>query len=109
MLLKYVLSQELSYVVVFKLIRFLQDPQTKQITDFCSFYSLPSTIIGNDKYKTLYAAYSFYNVATTTDLKTLMGDALVMAKKVCYSVHLFQCYRGKLTGGMLSAEQFRCF
>lgn len=32
------------------------------ITDFTSFYSLPSTVIGNEKYNRLNAAYSFYNV-----------------------------------------------
>lgn len=31
----------------------------------CSFYHLPSTVIGHAKHRTLNAAYSFYNVATT--------------------------------------------
>ena len=39
-----------------------------------SFYNLPSSIIGNKKHSTLKAAYSFYNVATTVDLKALMTD-----------------------------------
>eukprot|EP00941_MAST-03F_sp_MAST-3F-sp1_P002902 g2902.t1 len=50
------------------------------VTDMCSFYHLPSSIIGHDKYKTLYACYSFYNVATTMDLRSLMEDCLVLAK-----------------------------
>eukprot|EP00906_Rhabdomonas_costata_P022885 RCo032951 len=52
-----------------------------KVTDLISFYNLPSTVIGNDKYKDLKAAYSFYNVATSVDLPTLMTDALVLAKQ----------------------------
>ena len=49
------------------------------ITDLCSYYHLPSSILGfND---TLHAAYSFYNVATSVDLTELMRDSLIMAKK----------------------------
>jgi len=33
-------------------------------------------------HKTLKAAYSFYNVSTTTSWVDLMGDALVSAKNV---------------------------
>lgn len=82
-----------------------------QITDFVSFYHLPSTIINNPKHvrvhclrsggdcvavadfepfaillallakqKTLFAAYSYYNVANTMDLKDLMQSALVLAR-----------------------------
>lgn len=65
----------------------LQNPQTHQITDLISFYTLPSTIIGNPNYKTLKAAYSYYNVATSVPLVQLMKDALVFAKKVCVSVN----------------------
>ncbi|KAJ8599634.1 hypothetical protein CTAYLR_005398 [Chrysophaeum taylorii] len=50
------------------------------VTDICSFYHLPSTVIGNDKHDTLKAAYSFYNVATSMPLVDLMRDALVCAK-----------------------------
>lgn len=50
------------------------------VTDMCSFYHLPSTVIGNDKHPKLYAVYSFYNVATTMSLKGLMQEALVLAK-----------------------------
>ena len=53
-----------------------------KVTDFCSFYHLPSTIMHNPQYKTLFAAYSFYNVATKTPLVQLMNDLLVMAKSV---------------------------
>jgi len=49
------------------------------ITDFCSYYHLPSTILGHDD--TLNAAYSFYNVATSVDLTELMRDSLILAKQ----------------------------
>lgn len=50
------------------------------VTDLCSFYHLPSSIINHEKYKKLNAAYSFYNVATTVPLKDLMQDCLTLAK-----------------------------
>lgn len=50
------------------------------VTDFVSFYHLPSTIIGNTQHTHLRAAYSFYNVATSVDLCDLMRDALILAK-----------------------------
>ena len=49
------------------------------VTDFCSFYHLPSTILGKDE--TLYAAYSYYNVATSMSLVDLMRDALIFANQ----------------------------
>ncbi len=61
-----------SYVVV--------DPETKEITDFVSFYHLPSSILKHDKYDTLCISYSYYNVARKTPIKELMKDALVLAK-----------------------------
>jgi glycylpeptide N-tetradecanoyltransferase len=51
-----------------------------KITDFCSFYHLPSTIIGNPLHNKLNAVYSFYNVANTLPLVDLMRDMLTMAK-----------------------------
>ncbi|RMX65389.1 hypothetical protein DD238_002638 [Peronospora effusa] len=60
----------------------VETPDTQQVTDVCSFYHLPSTVIGDDKYKKLNAAYSFYNVETSVSLTQLtMQDALIMAKK----------------------------
>ncbi|KAF0701601.1 Aste57867_7974 [Aphanomyces stellatus] len=59
----------------------VEDPVTHKVTDFCSFYHLPSTIIGNATHKTLFAAYSFYNVATTMPLVDLMQNCLIMAKR----------------------------
>ena len=48
-----------------------------KVTDMVSFYHLPSTILGTDE--RLLAAYSYYNVATSTDLTSLMRDALILA------------------------------
>jgi len=61
---------------------FVVDTPEGEITDLCSFYHLPSTVIGHDKHNTLKAGYSFYNVATSMTLKELMRDALICAKRV---------------------------
>jgi len=57
-----------------------------EVTDVCSFYSLPSTILGHDKYNLLKAAYSYWNVATTVSLQELMYDALILAKQHDFDV-----------------------
>jgi glycylpeptide N-tetradecanoyltransferase len=36
--------------------------QPGKITDFISFYTLPSTILRHEKHKLLKVAYSYYNV-----------------------------------------------
>eukprot|EP00828_Plagiopyla_frontata_P019513 TRINITY_DN2494_c0_g1_i1.p1 TRINITY_DN2494_c0_g1~~TRINITY_DN2494_c0_g1_i1.p1 ORF type:complete len:471 (+),score=88.41 TRINITY_DN2494_c0_g1_i1:198-1610(+) len=60
--------------------------KNKQVTDFFSFYSLPSSILKNPKHTTLKAAYSFYNVANTVSFKELMLDALIVAKQEEFDV-----------------------
>ena len=55
-------------------------PETNEVTDFCSFYYLPSSVMNNPKHTIMRAAYGFYNVATTVDLKDLLKDALILAK-----------------------------
>lgn len=52
------------------------------ITDFVSFYTLPSTVMHHPVHKSLKAAYSFYNVSTVTPWVDLMQDALIVAKNV---------------------------
>lgn len=64
----------------------VESPETHEITDFSSFYTLPSSILGNQNYSILKAAYSYYNVATSTPLLQLMNDALIMAKQKDYDV-----------------------
>lgn len=39
------------------------------LTDLLSFYTLPSSIIGNDKYDELNAAFMYYTVANTVPLQ----------------------------------------
>lgn len=60
----------------------LEDPATKSITDFFSFYNLPSTVIGHPVHKGLKAAYSYYNIFTKHTLKDIMSDACIIANKV---------------------------
>jgi len=64
----------------------VENPDSGKITDLISFYSLPSSILNDDKYKTLRAAYSFYNVSTKTPWKELMTDALILANKAKFDV-----------------------
>ncbi|KAG0047847.1 glycylpeptide N-tetradecanoyltransferase [Gryganskiella cystojenkinii] len=83
----------------------VENEETKEITDFFSFYSLPSTVINNPTHSTLNAAYSFY-YATSTSLATdksipptaeatqmkkerltaLMTDALILARQNDFDV-----------------------
>lgn len=64
-----------------------------------SFYSLPSTVIGNEKHSTLNAAYLFYyatdlglkekggnNAEVGKRLNELVGDGLIMAKHYGFDV-----------------------
>lgn len=51
-----------------------------------SFYSLPSTIIGNDKHKELRAAFSYYNIANSVDVLDLVQDALICARNAGFDV-----------------------
>ncbi|KAI8994741.1 acyl-CoA N-acyltransferase [Pilobolus umbonatus] len=77
----------------------VEDVETKKITDFFSFYSLPSSVIGNPKHSTLNAAYMFYYgieipsqhqteelAYIKTRLNELIGDALILAKKADFDV-----------------------
>ena len=56
------------------------------VTDFGSFYTLPSSILGHPTHTELLAAYSYYNVANTVSLKVLMNDLLIAAKSQGYDV-----------------------
>ncbi|KAL2462450.1 Glycylpeptide N-tetradecanoyltransferase 1 [Forsythia ovata] len=64
----------------------VESPETHELTDFCSFYTLPSSILGSQSHSTLKAAYSYYNVSTKTPLLQLMNDALIVAKKKDFDV-----------------------
>jgi len=52
--------------------------ETGEVTDFISFYHLPSTILNHNE--SLFAAYSYYNVANSVPLEQLLKDALILAK-----------------------------
>jgi len=62
------------------------DETTGEVDNLLSFYQLPSTVVDHPRYKSLKAAYSFYNVAKKNDLSDLMHDALVIAKNDNYDV-----------------------
>jgi len=70
--------------VIYSYVR--ENPSSGEVTDVCSFYSLPSSILGNDKYNLLKAAYSYWNVATTVPLHELMYDSLILAKQHDFDV-----------------------
>jgi len=82
----------------------ITDPNTKEVTDFISFYTLPSTIIGNQTYKLLKAAYSFYTVATSVSLEALVKDALIFAKLENFDV--FNCLDIMENGKFLTELKF---
>ena len=70
----------------------VEEPATKEITDFFSFYCLESSVIGNQKHDNVRAAYLFYYATETAfeenekglkeRLNSLISDALILAKKV---------------------------
>uniref|UniRef100_A0A8I6A8X5 Glycylpeptide N-tetradecanoyltransferase n=1 Tax=Rattus norvegicus TaxID=10116 RepID=A0A8I6A8X5_RAT len=59
---------------------FVVESPSGKLTDFLSFYTLPSTVMHHPAHKSLKAAYSFYNIHTETPLLDLMNDALIIAK-----------------------------
>ncbi|KAH8658449.1 glycylpeptide N-tetradecanoyltransferase [Xylariales sp. PMI_506] len=75
----------------------VEDP-TGKITDFFSFYSLDTLILGNPKHDVIRTAYLFYygteaSSGTTLDtaklglrLNELMADALILAKNIGFDV-----------------------
>eukprot|EP01117_Protostelium_nocturnum_P004656 TRINITY_DN1686_c0_g1_i2.p1 TRINITY_DN1686_c0_g1~~TRINITY_DN1686_c0_g1_i2.p1 ORF type:complete len:330 (+),score=65.70 TRINITY_DN1686_c0_g1_i2:498-1487(+) len=65
----------------------VENPQTHQLTDLTSFYTLPSTVLNNSNYNSIKAAYSFYSVATSVSLSDLIRDALTFAKKNDFDVY----------------------
>merc|ERR1712137_9877 len=65
---------------------YVVEDESGELTDFISFYTLPSTIVGHPKHALLKAAYSYYNVSTKVPLKDLMNDALILAKQQEFDV-----------------------
>ena len=56
-----------------------------QVTDFFSFYSLPSSVLRFENTK-LMAAYCYYAVGTTMSVTDLMREALIAAKNTGFDV-----------------------
>jgi glycylpeptide N-tetradecanoyltransferase len=65
----------------------LENYETGEITDMLSFYSLPSSVLNHEVHKTLFAAYSFFNVAITVTYKELIKNALILAKSEGFDVY----------------------
>ena len=57
-----------------------------KITDFLSFYSLPSSVLKHPEHRILNVAYSYYNVPNKNSLTDLTRDALILAKNKGYDV-----------------------
>ncbi|KAG9318813.1 acyl-CoA N-acyltransferase [Chiua virens] len=77
----------------------VEDPETHRMTDFFSFYSLPSTVINSPKYDVVEACYLFYyasdvafadgedmEVKLKKRLTQLIGDALIIANQAKFDV-----------------------
>lgn len=74
----------------------VEDPKTRKITDFFSYYLLESTVIGSKKHKVVRAAYLFYYATEAafdkdrsvlkTRLNALVKDALILAKNAKFDV-----------------------
>lgn len=65
---------------------FCVDGADGKITDFFSFYCLPSQILQHAAYDTLWVAYSYYNVSTTGRLTEGMSDLLIKANEEKFDV-----------------------
>ena len=65
----------------------VENPETKEIKDFLSFYHLPSSILKHEVHKTLRVAYCYYNVANTVSMEELLRNALIIAKNRDFDVY----------------------
>lgn len=65
----------------------VEDPVTKEITDFCSFYSIPFTVINSDE--ELYVAYMYHYFNNKNSLVDLIRNLLIVAKQNNFDV--FNC------------------
>jgi len=77
----------------------VENTRSHKVTDFFSFYSLPSTVINNPKHAAIEAAYLFYyasevafeegveeNGVLKKRLERLIGDALIIAQQAEFDV-----------------------
>jgi glycylpeptide N-tetradecanoyltransferase len=64
-------------------------PDGITITDFCSFYSLPSSVLNNPKHTKLNAAYAYYVVPGVHTITELFRELLIQANGAGFDV--FNC------------------
>ena len=57
-----------------------------KVTDFISFYYLPSSILKHVQHKTLHVAYSYYNVPGQYDAMELMKKTIMLAHEKDFDV-----------------------
>ncbi len=50
-----------------------------EVTDFFSFYSLPSHVLNNPKHTHIYAAYNYYYFNSSLSVKELIQNLLIQA------------------------------
>lgn len=63
------------------------DPDTDEIIDFFSFYSIPSTVLNNPKYKTIEVAYLFYySISSEIRILPVIKAALIEASNLGFDV-----------------------
>jgi len=67
----------------------INEKKEKVITDFISYYTLPSSVLKHESIKEMKAAYLYYYASTKTPLKNLVRAALILAKKSDHDV--FNC------------------
>ncbi|CCD63182.1 putative glycylpeptide N-tetradecanoyltransferase [Caenorhabditis elegans] len=82
-------EEELAHALVPKkgvVYSYVAENQNGKITDFVSFYSLPSTVMGHTTHKTIYAAYLYYYVAGSVTPKQLINDSLILANREKFDV-----------------------
>jgi glycylpeptide N-tetradecanoyltransferase len=94
----YVIEVSVAGHSIWRRINIQQDPITKKVTDYFSFYGLESTVIKNTKHSKVRAAYLFYYAsevaleqpndkpALKVRLNALINDALILAKKFKFDV-----------------------
>lgn len=58
-----------------------------EVTDFMSYYALPSTCLKSEKYDFINACFSYYNVATSCTFTELIHNAVIMAQSEGYDVY----------------------
>ena len=56
------------------------------ITDFISFYSLPSSVLKHPEYNVIEIAYAYYFVSDKVPMEVLFENALILAKNKGFDV-----------------------